>query len=571
MAEPLFVLASIEITASALRRWLKSAPKPASAFNDWPDSTNPGTTEIPDVFTQAATCVADALVSYCVDSLAIGDGYIHCNYDEQTCALHFGAHFQYGHEAGAMDSAIFLCALLRSVSAVYTAKNPSRIYVFDSGADLLCIEIRKKCSRLLPSPENVQPDSWFGEWITKDLGDSDSLLAALLPPLARALKKQVSLGALRASPLSPYFYDCLFWTDGKSVYGCDGQVENADPKTFRKLTPGGGRLDMGSVFYADNRQLWYYPHFKGSLLQVQRIEQGAPVQGWRPHGLDGEPVLRCGDTVWAVASINYSDRNKTQSSIEHAHTIIQSQAGIPTWEKTYDIEYLRPTAVDGNSFSHIKDRLFEDRSGVYVQTAQGLIQMKGAAPGKTTYVGALYCNNELVFHRGHKSQCQANTESLRHIKDNFYMDDRHVYYLDYSEHDHALALRILKDAAPASFQIMRSLPGAVISGDEKHVWLNETNILGVTPNAVAFMGLAFWTDGHYVYYCDKVLTDASPLNFEVFPDSDYARQRDTVYYRGEIVIGADAASFVADDYQAAHDQHRQYDWGEEVMEGKLTK
>ena len=49
MAEPLFIVADIDLSAPALRRWLKSAPQSVAAFDDWPESVRlgaPGITEL---------------------------------------------------------------------------------------------------------------------------------------------------------------------------------------------------------------------------------------------------------------------------------------------------------------------------------------------------------------------------------------------------------------------------------------------------------------------------------------------------------------------------------------------
>ncbi|WP_233874564.1 hypothetical protein [Paraburkholderia adhaesiva] len=122
MAEPLFILADIEISVPALRRWLKSAPLSPATFDDWPESLFHSGSGISHVAEPTQPSVIDELITYCVDSFGLGDGHLHFKYDEQSKALHFAVCSRYGDEKGVMESAIFLCALLRGLAQVYTAK-----------------------------------------------------------------------------------------------------------------------------------------------------------------------------------------------------------------------------------------------------------------------------------------------------------------------------------------------------------------------------------------------------------------------------------------------------------------
>ena len=153
---------------------------------------------------------------------------------------------------------------------------------------------------------------------------------------------------------------------------------------------------------------------------------------------------------------------------------IASQDGIPTWEKAYDYEYLRPTRVLGQSFAHVQDSLFEDGESVYVQAAQGLLRLEGARPGMTTDLGELSLNNGRIFHRGQAIRRQPDAATLRHVGHDLYANDRRVYLLRREMdgiHSHPV-LRILQDADPARFRITHILPNAILSDDEQQVWLN---------------------------------------------------------------------------------------------------
>jgi hypothetical protein len=258
--------------------------------------------------------------------------------------------------------------------------------------------------------------------------------------------------------------------------------------------------------------------------------------------------------------VNYPKGGNTKDNVQSALRVIQSHGGIPTWEKTYDFEYLRPTQVEGASFTRVKDNLFEDGKSVYVQTSQGLIRMEGALPGMTTYLGGLMCNNGRVFCRGYAIQPTPDAASLRYIDHYFYADDHHVYFLrnNMEEFHYHPELHVLQDAEPMNFRIMHAMQNAVTSGDERHVWLNGEILPGVLPDAVRLISPFFWTDGKRVYYHERLIPDADPETFKVLPDSGYARQGATIYFCASKVPDADAASFITDDWHDAHDKHRNY-------------
>ena len=217
---------------------------------------------------------------------------------------------------------------------------------------------------------------------------------------------------------------------------------------------------MDSAFYTDGRQVWYHRPMVG-VVPVQALESGTAMQGWRPFGSDGEPLLRCGDTVWTVACMDYPDGGNAPDEANYplgghpanvARVLegIASQDGIPTWEKAYDYEYLRPTRVLGQSFAHVQDSLFEDGESVYVQAAQGLLRLEGARPGMTTDLGELSLNNGRIFHRGQAIRRQPDAATLRHVGHDLYANDRRVYLLRREMdgiHSHPV-LRILQDADP---------------------------------------------------------------------------------------------------------------------------
>ena len=566
MSEPLFIYADITITAAAFRRWLKSAPLAPGGFDDWPDSIvhdSSGAATLPAL---AGDSVADALVSCCVSSLGGGDGYIHCHYDEEASELRFGARYQYGDEAGVVASAILLCALLRGVAEVYTAKVPSRIYLI--GTREMCIEIHKKSSAVLSGKQAGESPKWFSEWVSRDLDTPASLLDSLSPSLARAVGKQVSLGSLQATAQTPYCYGDDFWTDGKVVFRWpDGKVvEGADPLTFRKVISG----MIGAAFYADSNQIWYCL-WRDAIVQVTSIKLGMKVRGWRPFGADGDAVLCCGDTVWTIGQIDFPGKEKTQDNIDEALRSIELLGGIPLRTKEYDVDYLHSTPVDGGSFIHVMESFFEDKNGVYVATKKGLVALEGTTAGASTRVGELFLNNNRLYHGRPASEIksQADVATLRHVKDYFYADSRHVYTFGYNGQESTKDLHVLKDANPACFRVMPFFMSSLMALDDAHVWIKNIPVElllvpSADPSTVQLTESFFWMDAQHVYYRDKQLPDVDPRHFEVLPGSFYARYQGMVYYMTDPVPGADAASFVADAYHSAHDRYRRYAGGKEA-------
>lgn len=223
MAEPLFIVADIDLSAPALRRWLKSAPQSVAAFDDWPESVRLGAPGITELAAPVEPCVADALVSYCVDSFGREDGHLHCRHDEQAHALRFAACFQYGDEAGAQASALFsapCCAGWRRPTRQGSphssaCSTPTTIWSASGSASsprASCPLRRMRESRPHGSTIGSARTTWAiraGSW-------------SRCSSLARALKKQLALGALQASPDAPHHYDSHFWTDGEHVYRWPG-------------------------------------------------------------------------------------------------------------------------------------------------------------------------------------------------------------------------------------------------------------------------------------------------------------------------------------------------------------
>jgi hypothetical protein len=310
-----------------------------------------------------------------------------------------------------------------------------------------------------------------------------------------------------------------------------------------------------------------------------------------------------------LADMEYPGGQESSSSSESTTRAIEAQGGISAWKGVYRHGYLRPTTVDGNSFTQIEGTWFEDSKFIYVAQSNGLLPVEGVIPGMTTRVGALDCNNGRIFWSWQHElvRCKIDLASFRHVGGRFYADKDHVYLLRpeqeggypadlyifegvdlasfrhvgddfYADKDHVYLLRpeqeggdpadlsIFEEADVASFEFMRDLycddPDngfTSISCDDKHVWVNGKPVAGLTRDAVRFVGSAFWIGGSCVYCGRKPMPDADPETFTVLSEkSCYARSGEAIYYLTHPVAGADAASFVADDAYRGHDRHRRY-------------
>ena len=154
MAEPLFIVADIHISAPALRRWLKSAPLSAAAFDDWPASASLGASGITELAAPEKPSVADALVSYCADGFGREMG---------ICIASTTSRRMRSDSRRASSMATrpapwrprFSLRFAARIGGRHTARQPSLVRLFDAGADLIRIEIGKQSSRVLPAPAHA--------------------------------------------------------------------------------------------------------------------------------------------------------------------------------------------------------------------------------------------------------------------------------------------------------------------------------------------------------------------------------------------------------------------------------
>jgi|GEM_PF-5378532 len=85
-------------------------------------------------------------------------------------------------------------------------------------------------------------------------------------------------------------------------------------------------------------------------------------------------------------------------------------------------------------------------------------------------------------------------------------------------------------------------------------------------SAMNDLGSHYITDTVDVYFSRKVIPDADPVTFQVFPDKDYTKDKNHVYYRRVIIEDADPVTFevlslARDGYHYARDVNHVYVFG----------
>ena len=259
MAEPLFIVADIDLSAPALRRWLKSAPQSVAAFGMTGRSQSAWRSRHHRAGRARGTLRRRCAGQLLRDSFGREDGHLHCRHDEQ-------AHAPGSRRASSMAMRPAPRRPRFSAPCCAGWRRPTRQGSPHSSACSTPTTIwshRDRCSpRVLPAPAHARVSPpWFDDWISQDnLGDPGRLMVALVPSPPAPLKKQLALGALQASPDAPHHYDSHFGPTA-SMYRWPGDQPAAPPPTFRRVTPANA---MDSAFYTDGRQVWYHRPMVGS-------------------------------------------------------------------------------------------------------------------------------------------------------------------------------------------------------------------------------------------------------------------------------------------------------------------
>ncbi|KWN80710.1 DKNYY domain-containing protein [Burkholderia ubonensis] len=544
MSEPLLLVAAIPCSAAAFRRWLDA---PADAvFADWPEAL----AGLPP--TIAAATIKDELIERMASALTIGDGYLLCLHDQAAGELRFAAYENYGDTVDSRAAMRDLLALLRTVADFSGGRSEDHAVVYDLGSaqPVAIVGIRQGRSEVLESTEADWPE-WLHDWLLSlgEIGPDADLSRALAPPLLRGLKQLINMGAAKATPQQPFRYDMEFETDGSQViqHGVfhdhpPAVVAGADPGSFRRVTAG----SHGEAFYADRHGVWYLD----SQRHLHRLPDrtGTILRGFRPGGADGEPLLLCGNTVWHLVRTDYVDN--TPASRQRLLEETVQRGGLPVCEAARQLFWLAHADVDGASFHHLDEYLFEDDKHVYlIPTDSASSVLDGIHPGTLQRVGDLWCSADEAFFWSRRIPLRDGP--LRHLGGQYYADDRHGYYLHGT----------LAPLEGASGALVRAPFHRALAYDGKQVWYEGKLVPdadGDTVSAVPNAGFLYWQDARRVYYAAHPLPGAIPGQLQVFPESVYARQGQEIYFMQVPMLEADADSFEVIDWCNARDARQEY-------------
>jgi hypothetical protein len=128
----------------------------------------------------------------------------------------------------------------------------------------------------------------------------------------------------------------------------------------------------------------------------------------------------------------------------------------------------------------------------------------------------------------------------------------------------------LDGADPRSFVIDEV--DSAYARDRAHVYYLGEPVSGADAASFAAVGgnapsTAYRRDHKRVFYLGKAVAAADPETFRALEDSAYAQDRAHVFYQGELVRGADAATFVLLDAAFARDKTGLYFLGTAILPG----
>ncbi len=177
----------------------------------------------------------------------------------------------------------------------------------------------------------------------------------------------------------------------------------------------------------------------------------------------------------------------------------------------------------------------------------------------------IWAQDKLDYYVGRKATPIADSATFQVVQSWYAKDAKQVYF----------GSAVLAGADAASFQGIGGESGE-FAKDAKHVYWQGQVVEGCDAATFQLLKHRFAKDSKHAYFCyangspPLALPDSDGKTFEVIGPSSqgfgYARDAKQVYSGGNVIPGADAATFVVDpsNPEKASDKNRHYHYGEPV-------
>ncbi|MFW5750756.1 MAG: DKNYY domain-containing protein [Planctomycetota bacterium] len=345
---------------------------------------------------------------------------------------------------------------------------------------------------------------------------------------------------------------------------------NADPRTF---------VHLGGSYACDAQTVFYH----GTVVQ------GCDPAGFRDLGLgycrddgsvfyDGQRLSGADAATFAIGPAGWShDRHRVYLEAEpvqgltaEGFTIISSQFvrdRHAVFHHDARMMILLPVAgADPGSFAVIEGVYARDRERVYVAEEP----IPGADPDTFAVIGYGWSRDERrLYYQARLVEC-ADPASFQVLDDRIAIDDRHFYHYGEAQACDRASFTIVdaffcKDRTRVWFgsepqpgidapSFTRMTPFYYV--DRHRVYERETP-LPVAPEHATFPHAAYLVASQAVYFLASPLPGADPASFEVLANN-FSKDAGHVYFRDQVIDGADASTFTVTNYLEACDRHRVY-------------
>lgn len=234
--------------------------------------------------------------------------------------------------------------------------------------------------------------------------------------------------------------------------------------------------------------------------------------------------------------------------------------------------YYRYTAIEGADAATFEraDKVWRDKADYYYRGSIPLhvrdwASFKVLNEKDSSKDDVIWAHDKLDYYVEAKATPIADIASFQVIQSCYAKDAKQVYF----------GAGVLAGADPATFQGCGGLAGE-LAKDAKQVFWEGKVIEGCDAASFEYLRLHFAKDRQHAYFCyssgspPMILPGSDAKTFEVIgvasEDFGYAKDAKQVYRGGNVVPGADPATFVVDpnDTENASDKHRHYRYGEPV-------